>query len=838
MNIPYHKPMFFKKERQPEPFRFDFSPTVVEIPGQPKTIDLAISEVANREESPLPKKPRRVVAITNPIAPTVVSVGLLPEKPLEISVISEVGKPSSVSVEATPVQPQVASVIADPIAPLQITANSMPFAPTVASVSATPKKPESASSISDPKEVLEVSVNATPVAPSVALVACSPKKPESASFGSLPYPPSEVVVGNMPYAPTQVSVNANPKKPESASFGYIPHAPTEADADFIPYAPTQVSVNANPKKPESASFGYLPYAPTAISGGIIPDAPSEISVGLVPDPPAEISALGAPAKPSLAYAFEPFVVGIMEPEDTITARPASTPEGTVAFGTDTKKLYVFNKTGIDSWGAFAQDASYKYDQYSIKTDFEYPATTGYFGAVLSKKYATSGAQEFTHSGGIAFSAWFKINEHHNSSHMISLSTGGSYDGGWHQSHWGSNICFKTSSAQNKLSFRMGGVSHSIGDIEYGKWHHLVFSWIGDTVVNSTTNSGPCRVYLDGQTIFDDTKSTNLNFQGSTFPFVINTNSYPTEGWVRNFAGNVSELAVWNHPLTPVEVSDMYYNGVPQLLDLNPTAWWRMGDGSEGASGTAIENVVGDGYQGNIIKHGNEPITLTYEEDTPPPVPYSNRHSLSFDGVDDQVNCGNITSLVSATAFSLSFWFKPVTQGVGASIGMRFNAQNQYAFYNNRFYLYTQPIGTSLAYTPPADTNWHNYAVSYDAGSVSIYIDGEEVASATNFPTTLPIATLQDEFYIGSYGPLTGSYASEGSFDEVALFTTALSASDIASIYNGGTPNNLTALSPEHWWRMGENNSGVGTIIPDMGSGGTDATIIGDASFSTEHPTIN
>jgi hypothetical protein len=213
----------------------------------------------------------------------------------------------------------------------------------------------------------------------------------------------------------------------------------------------------------------------------------------------------------------------------------------------------------------------------------------------------------------------------------------------------------------------------------------------------------------------------------------------------------------------------------------------------------------------------------------------NEYSLSFDGVDDQVNCGNITSLVSATAFSLSFWFKPVTQGVGASIGMRFNAQNQYAFYNNRFYLYTQPTGASLAYTPPADTNWHNYAVSYDAGSVSIYIDGVEVASATNFPTTLPIATLQDEFYIGSYGPLTGSYASEGSFDEVALFTTALSASDIASIYNGATPNDLTALSPEHWWRMGDNDGGTGTTITDQGSGGNNGTLVNGPTFTTDIP---
>ena len=83
--------------------------------------------------------------------------------------------------------------------------------------------------------------------------------------------------------------------------------------------------------------------------------------------------------------------------------------------------------------------------------------------------------------------------------------------------------------------------------------------------------------------------------------------------------------------------------------------------------------------------------------------FNNNFSASFDGVDDSINCGVISTLSQATAFSLSFWFKPATSGAGAMIGARQNAQNTYSFYNNSFYIATQgatPSSKSQAYTAP------------------------------------------------------------------------------------------------------------------------------------------
>jgi hypothetical protein len=43
----------------------------------------------------------------------------------------------------------------------------------------------------------------------------------------------------------------------------------------------------------------------------------------------------------------------------------------------------------------------------------------------------------------------------------------------------------------------------------------------------------------------------------------------------------------------------------------------------------------------------------------------------------------------------------------------------------------------------------------------------------------------------------------GNIDEIAIFNSELSASDITSIYNLGIPNDLTSLNPLKWYRMGD-----------------------------------
>ena len=79
----------------------------------------------------------------------------------------------------------------------------------------------------------------------------------------------------------------------------------------------------------------------------------------------------------------------------------------------------------------------------------------------------------------------------------------------------------------------------------------------------------------------------------------------------------------------------------------------------------------------------------------------------------------------------------------------------------------------------------------------------------------------------------------GLLDEAAVWDSALTAPNVAAIYNGGTPVDLGEdgldLSPVGWWRMGDNDGGTGTTITDQGSGGNNGTLVNGPTFSSEVP---
>jgi hypothetical protein len=126
--------------------------------------------------------------------------------------------------------------------------------------------------------------------------------------------------------------------------------------------------------------------------------------------------------------------------------------------------------------------------------------------------------------------------------------------------------------------------------------------------------------------------------------------------------------------------------------------------------------------------------------------------------------------------------------------------------------------------------WFHVAATHEAGSDKIYVNGslEASGSAASFSVS-NAANLR----IGSSSIFSNAH--QGLIDEVAFFNSALSASNITSIYNSGVPADISSLSPVGWWRMGENNGASGTTITDQGSGGNDGTLTNGPTFSTSVP---
>ena len=68
-------------------------------------------------------------------------------------------------------------------------------------------------------------------------------------------------------------------------------------------------------------------------------------------------------------------------------------------------------------------------------------------------------------------------------------------------------------------------------------------------------------------------------------------------------------------------------------------------------------------------------------------------------------------------------------------------------------------------------------------------------------------------------------------DELSFFNTELNATEVACLYNGGSPSNLDNFipGPAHWYRMGDGDS-ADTIQDVVGIATLTMTNMSDANF--------
>tara|TARA_R110000824_G_scaffold371694_1_gene561458 strand:+ start:210 stop:980 length:771 start_codon:yes stop_codon:yes gene_type:complete len=224
--------------------------------------------------------------------------------------------------------------------------------------------------------------------------------------------------------------------------------------------------------------------------------------------------------------------------------------------------------------------------------------------------------------------------------------------------------------------------------------------------------------------------------------------------------------------------------------------------------------------------------------------YANVTSASLDGANDylQITDGALTAL-SGTNYSISMWYKLDQEGsymepfsAGGTTGDRvltyFRSRGS-GTVSIEFYAGS---ATRLIETAPFQSigEWVNSVITVDTGGTSnLYVNGVSKAASTSVPQITPTNPV--------IGCLNGaSNFLDGKIDEVAIFDSTLSATDVTAIYNSGVPGvpaDLSDLSPVNWWRMGENDSGSdgGTIgtVTDQGSGADNATGVNGAIYSTD-----
>jgi len=226
----------------------------------------------------------------------------------------------------------------------------------------------------------------------------------------------------------------------------------------------------------------------------------------------------------------------------------------------------------------------------------------------------------------------------------------------------------------------------------------------------------------------------------------------------------------------------------------------------------------------------------------------NTYSVAFDGTDDKMQAGDSSTIASASVFTISAWARFVQLG---HIFLASGTTNQDRIYME---LYSTKVGVvvkngaggAARWTTSLSANtWYHISCTVDSGTSKLFVNG--VYRATNTSIATLSATAGDDLSIGTdNGNGMSAFQFHGDVDEVAIFNTALSdggglsigdtaGGDIATLYNSGTPGDLSSFNPTSWWRMGDNDGGAGTTITDQGSEGNDGTLVNGPTFSTDIP---
>lgn len=171
-----------------------------------------------------------------------------------------------------------------------------------------------------------------------------------------------------------------------------------------------------------------------------------------------------------------------------------------------------------------------------------------------------------------------------------------------------------------------------------------------------------------------------------------------------------------------------------------------------------------------------------------------------------LNVGSANSLEPSTAFTISTWVNPSTVTATRAIVARWyeSADNELQFMLRHAssvlqgYVWTGAavqVGGGFTFSTKTFTAnaWHHVVFIANGSTLSMYLDGE--LSTTSYSYTGGIMTdLSTDIYIGNrYSSGSPSYnaAFLGYIDQTAFWGRALTASEVASLYNSGNGKQLT-----------------------------------------------
>jgi len=353
----------------------------------------------------------------------------------------------------------------------------------------------------------------------------------------------------------------------------------------------------------------------------------------------------------------------------------------------------------------------------------------------------------------------------------------------------------------------------------------LYCWLGDgsttsnyNIVNSTNLNIDNDTWYNFTLVYDGSQSTDgtrlkVYKNGSlltwstirTIPTTL-ANDLTTNFYIgaRNgasmFEGKITEVSIFDYALTSANITSIYGTGSaignPMSLSTKPVAYYPLGDSP---------------FNGEFLATNN--ATELYEN-----------YALNFDGTNQHISLSSAIDLgINST---ISVWLN--TDQTFASVNDIVLGYNmEYPLYINNGLLHVDIAGGFESFTPNSmvKETWYNITIVRSGDSVEVFQNATSLGSQTGYGTA--VNTYLN--YIASRQ--SGSFAFDGKISNVSLFNTALSSTQITTLYNSGKPFDLNtfAVTPVAWWRLGGVNSSFDgtnwTVLDEIGtSNGTSANM--------------
>lgn len=167
----------------------------------------------------------------------------------------------------------------------------------------------------------------------------------------------------------------------------------------------------------------------------------------------------------------------------------------------------------------------------------------------------------------------------------------------------------------------------------------------------------------------------------------------------------------------------------------------------------------------------------------------NNFAIEFDAGSSQYINSSILALNNATALTFSGWVKKTSGNVIGFESFINNFDRAILYWwsdNNVYWSVRNGSNPSPASSALTNFDWNHIAGTFDGATntIKLYINGSLVDTETGQPSSTS-ANLASNFHIGIS---SGSTYNTGDIDEVAIWSRALEAADITTIYNATNDN--------------------------------------------------